>query len=149
MSLQKTFSHWKSIRSGLITTLEKFNDADLEFKPFPGSWSVKQIALHIAEAEDGWFRFAVNRELDQWPEYRLEEFSSIEQLKSILGTVHARTELYMQSLSDEDGSRSVIVPWGESLPLSWIIWHVLEHEIHHRGELSIILGILGREGLDI
>jgi len=33
--------------------------------------------------------------------------------------------------------------------LGWIIWHVLEHEIHHRGELSLILGLLGREGLDV
>jgi uncharacterized damage-inducible protein DinB len=35
------------------------------------------------------------------------------------------------------------------LSLGWIIWHVLEHEIHHRGELSLILGLLGREGLDV
>jgi uncharacterized damage-inducible protein DinB len=30
-----------------------------------------------------------------------------------------------------------------------VIWHVLEHEIHHRGELSLIHGLLGREGLDV
>jgi len=24
----------------------------------------------------------------------------------------------------------------------------MEHEIHHRGELSLILGLFGREGLD-
>jgi uncharacterized damage-inducible protein DinB len=29
-----------------------------------------------------------------------------------------------------------------------MLWHVVEHEIHHRGELSLILGLLGREGLD-
>ncbi len=32
---------------------------------------------------------------------------------------------------------------------SWIFWHVLEHEIHHRGELSLILGFLGKQGLDV
>jgi uncharacterized damage-inducible protein DinB len=39
--------------------------------------------------------------------------------------------------------------WGEPIPLRWIIWHVLEHEVHHRGELSLILGLLGKEGLDV
>jgi uncharacterized damage-inducible protein DinB len=29
----------------------------------------------------------------------------------------------------------------------WIIWHVLEHEIHHGGELSLALGGLGLEGV--
>jgi uncharacterized damage-inducible protein DinB len=35
------------------------------------------------------------------------------------------------------------------VPLRSIIWHVLEHEIHHRGELSILIGLLGREGLEV
>ncbi len=29
----------------------------------------------------------------------------------------------------------------------WIIWHVLEHEIHHGGELSLALGCIGMPGL--
>ena len=29
-----------------------------------------------------------------------------------------------------------------------MLWHVLEHEIHHRAELSLTLGLLGHEGLN-
>ena len=29
----------------------------------------------------------------------------------------------------------------------WIIWHVLEHEIHHGGEISLILGMHGLAGI--
>ena len=29
----------------------------------------------------------------------------------------------------------------------WIIWHVLEHEIHHGGELSLVLGGYGLQGI--
>jgi len=29
----------------------------------------------------------------------------------------------------------------------WMIWHVLEHEIHHGGELSLALGTYGLEGI--
>ena len=29
----------------------------------------------------------------------------------------------------------------------WIIWHVLEHEIHHGGELSLVLGNYGLAGI--
>jgi uncharacterized damage-inducible protein DinB len=29
-----------------------------------------------------------------------------------------------------------------------MISHLLEHEIHHRSELSLILGMLGTDGLD-
>lgn len=150
MDLAQFFSHWKQIRADLYTTIDKFNDADLSYVPFHSSWSVGQIMLHIADAEDGWFRYAVKRELEKWPEtYRLENHPTKEDIKSALAAVHARTERYLESLDRADAAQMVVVPWGESYPLLWIIWHVVEHEIHHRGELSLILGMLGREGLDV
>jgi uncharacterized damage-inducible protein DinB len=39
-------------------------------------------------------------------------------------------------------------PDGHDYTPAWVFWHVLEHEIHHRGKVSLILGLLGREGLD-
>jgi uncharacterized damage-inducible protein DinB len=150
MNLAQFFSHWKQIRADLLSTLDNFNDADLTYVPFNKSWSVGQIVLHIAEAEEGWFRYAVTRELEKWPEqYCLENYPQKEAIKLALAAVHARTEQYIKSLNDADMSQVVVVPWGESIPLLWIIWHVVEHEIHHRGELSLILGLLGREGLDV
>lgn len=32
---------------------------------------------------------------------------------------------------------------------AWIVWHVLEHEIHHGGALSFTLGNFGLPGLDV
>jgi uncharacterized damage-inducible protein DinB len=31
----------------------------------------------------------------------------------------------------------------------WIIWHVLEHDIHHGGELSFLLGMYGVPAIDL
>jgi len=150
MNLSQIFSHWKQIRAGLLSTIDKFNDIDLSYTPFKNSWPVGQIMLHIADAEDGWFRYTVTRELEKWPEqYCIENYPTKDDIKSALAAVHSRTEHYLESLNDTDTAQLVVVPWGESIPLLWIIWHVVEHEIHHRGELSLILGLLGREGLDV
>jgi uncharacterized damage-inducible protein DinB len=67
----------------------------------------------------------------------------------VLADVHARTEEYIDTLEESDLARIIEAPWGEKFHLGWILWHVIEHEIHHRGELSLILGLLGREGLDV
>jgi uncharacterized damage-inducible protein DinB len=149
VDLAQFFSHWKQVRADLLSALDQFSDTELTYVPFEKSWPVGQIALHIAEAEDGWFRYAVTREREAFPEYRFEDYPTKEAVKSTLAAVHARTEQYIESLNDSDLSRMVAVPWGESIPLLWIIWHVVEHEIHHRGELSLILGLLGRDGLDV
>jgi uncharacterized damage-inducible protein DinB len=31
----------------------------------------------------------------------------------------------------------------------WVIWHVIEHDLHHGGELSYSLGALGLAGLNL
>ncbi|MFH2040561.1 MAG: DinB family protein [Chloroflexota bacterium] len=150
MDLTQIFSHWKQIRAGLLETIDKFSDDELSYTPFRTSWSVGQTMLHIADAEEGWFRFAVTRQLEKWPEYfNLENYPTRESIKSALAEVHTRTEQFLESKKETDLTQVVRVPWGDSFPLLWIVWHVVEHEIHHRGELSLILGLLGRDGLDV
>jgi uncharacterized damage-inducible protein DinB len=31
----------------------------------------------------------------------------------------------------------------------WIIWHLVEHDVHHGGEISFSLGMHGVTGLDL
>ncbi len=150
MKPSRIFEHWQQIRADLLSTIDKFGDDELAYVPFEGAWPVGRIMLHIADAEDGWFRHVVTRELKEWPtEYRLTNYPTTEAIKAALTEVHTRTEAYLETLEPADLRRIVEVPWDGSLSLQWIIWHVVEHEIHHRGELSLILGLLGREGLEV
>lgn len=150
MRPEDIFAHWKLVRRGLLEVIGKFQEEELFFKPFETSWSIGEILLHIANAEQGWFRYAVTREFDEWPgNHTLENYNSFESIQSLLQEVHDWTERYISGLGSEDYQRVIELPWNENIHLGWIIWHVLEHEIHHRGELSLILGLLGREGLEV
>ncbi len=144
------FAHWKHVRKELIWTIDQFGDEELSHVPFENSWPVGEIMLHIASAEEGWFRYVVKGELPDWPDYELDNFRDIESIKILLNEVHEGTEEFLDGLESVDLERAIDLPLSESvLSLGWITWHVLEHEIHHRGELSLILGLLGREGLDV
>jgi hypothetical protein len=37
----------------------------------------------------------------------------------------------------------------EVITRPWVIWHLLEHDLHHGGEISLILGLNGIEGFDL
>jgi uncharacterized damage-inducible protein DinB len=150
MAPTEMFGHWSQIRSGLIATIESFDESELALIPFEGSWSVGQIMLHIADAEDGWLRYAITHELDEWPKmYTLENYPDKASIVQALDEVHTRTIAYLSELSEMDLTEKVKVPWGEEIQIMWIIWHLIEHEVHHRGELSFILGYLGRNGYDV
>lgn len=150
MKVSQQFSHWKQVREDLLSTIDKFKEDELSFVPFESSMPVGQIMLHIGEAEEGWFRTFVAKELEEWPDFDLEDYPTPEAIKAQLTVIHSRTEKYLESLNTDDLEQSIDHPRRDyRLPLGWIIWHVLEHEIHHRGELSLILGMLGRAGLDV
>jgi len=62
---------------------------------------------------------------------------------------HQRTGADLDSIAETDLSREVATPWGSSYEMGDMVFPELAHEIHHRGELSLILVILGREGFDV
>ncbi len=71
-----------------------------------------------------------------------------ESIKSLLESVHAQTLKYLGGLDENDLGQVIVTPWGPRYRLIEMVGHLLEHEIHHRAELSLILGLLGREGLN-
>jgi uncharacterized damage-inducible protein DinB len=150
MKYKDLFSHWGEVRKGLFETLDQFQEEDLAFRPFDGTFSVHEVFLHIASAESGWFKTAVTRETRKWPaDYSPEEYPNRAALRTLLESVHAKTVDYLESADSSAFEEKVELNWGPVVPLTWVFWHVLEHEIHHKGELSLILGMLGREAPDM
>ena len=142
------FSHWEGVRRDLVSTIEAFDESELEYVPFEGCRKVGDIMLHIADAEDGWLRFCVTKELEAWPDfYNLVNYPDRQSIIHVLDEVHSRTSEYLSSLGESGLEDSITAPWGDDFALLWIFWHIIEHEIHHRGELSLIIGLLGREGV--
>jgi uncharacterized damage-inducible protein DinB len=141
--------HWKSVRAGLLETIDKFDQTELDFKPYVGSWSVRQLILHIAQEENGEFNYGIRQVIKEFPsEYNPELYPTVEVIKSLLTSVHIQTIEYLQRLKAEDLQKEILTPWGKTYQQIEMIGHLIEHEIHHRGELSLILGLLGKQGLD-
>jgi len=140
---------WAEVRAGLIATIEKFAGHELAYRPFPDAYSVVETILHIAHEEEIEAGYGLTRRLSQLPPaYDPLHYPSKGLLLDLLAESHSHTLTYVQTLSDEDFEAPVELAWGQTSPRSDVLLHVLEHEIHHRAELSLMLGLLGRQGLD-
>jgi uncharacterized damage-inducible protein DinB len=149
MKMSRIVKHWEQVHCDLMATIGMFAESELTYIPFDGSWAVGQIMLHIADCEDNWLHGVVRQEYKPWVVYNLADYPSKEMIITKLNQAHDRTEAFFKNLDETDLDKVYTTPNGESFSLGWIIWHVIEHEIHHRGELSLALGLLGREGLDV
>jgi uncharacterized damage-inducible protein DinB len=149
MNVAKIVQFWRQIRRGLVDTIEKFTDEELDYAAYENGYSVRQTILHIAQEEYGEIQYGITREIDAFPpQYPEDSYPTIGSIAALLASVHEETNRFLVSLADEDLEKEVEAGWGQTYPLIDMIWHVMEHEIHHRGELSLVLGLLGREGLD-
>ncbi|MBG0788826.1 MAG: DinB family protein [Anaerolineaceae bacterium] len=151
--MEKEFylKRWPVVRQDTLAILETFSDEDLEFIPVRGGWTVATIMCHIAETANFWLHggafeaLGVKTSKSRVP----EKCRTLEEVLAYLADEHQRTMQLLADINPADWQMEIRYADDFAPPASWVFWHVLEHEIHHRGELSLITGILGREGLDL
>jgi uncharacterized damage-inducible protein DinB len=143
MNAKELFGHWATVRQGLVRALGTLTDEQLDFAPREDMQSLGDAARHIAYAEEAWFRHWMVGKHEGPPEYTAKDYPTVEAIKALLAEVHARTEAYLETLDIADLDQPYQTFWGQEGPISWVIWHVLEHEIHHRGEIYLMIGLVG------
>lgn len=151
MTGAEIFKHWKDVRESLYRALDSLSSDQLAFCPREGLWSLHETVCHIAGMEDTWFRYYVTGEMRSWKEadYKPADFPTPEALKDLLETVHARVVALYAEDADSKLKEVVALPWGPKVEQGWVVWHVLEHEIHHRGEIYLMMGLIGIEPPDV
>ena len=88
---------WDRIREGLIGTIEKFTEDDLDYIAFENGYSVRQIILHIAQEEYGEIQYGLTRKIDAFPHpFRDDIYRNVESIKTLLGEVHGETIKYLR-----------------------------------------------------
>ena len=129
MNAKELFGHWAEVRDGLFQALDKLTDDQLDFVPREGLWSLGTVAHHIANAEEGWFRYAVTRELNEWPaEYAAKDYPTVESIKALLSEVHARTDAYLATVNAADLDRTIRL----ASVLFMVVAAVLAHSMSRR-----------------
>jgi len=145
MNAAQFFDHWNKVWRDLLRAVEMLKDEHLDYKP-AGKYprTVGDILRHIINLEQGWIHFIVRRSLSAWPPEG-PQLTTVEAIRVEMERVHDETMDYLATVSVDDFNRIVQVPDDGSPKLAWILWHVFEQQIHHRGELYLCLSLLGME----
>jgi uncharacterized damage-inducible protein DinB len=121
-------------------------------------WPLGQVVQHIISVRAGWFSGTL-QEADplmadymEWGQRESPERSALELVRGLEDTwtfIESRLQRWTpadcaQTFPDEDENGEV---WQVSR--SWVIYHVLEHDLHHGSEVSLVLGMNGLQPLEI
>lgn len=160
LSLTSFYSGWGVFQQNLARIIALLTPEQLALPVAPHHWSIGMVAQHIVGNRVWWFQVWMGEgspelaPIAHWDPsdekvqvtlnaselvaglestWRMIEESLARWTPADLGHVFSPPEV----LSEEEQRM-----FGE-LTRQWIIWHVLEHEIFHGGELSLALGMYG------
>ncbi len=128
--------------------LERVPDDRLDFKPHPKSWTMRELATHVAQIP-GWGVETINKDaLDiappGAPPYKPPQVSSSKELLEIFDTGVKNARAAIAGVADAD----LFKPWtllsgGQkifSMPRVAVLRSmVMNHMIHHRAQLGVYL----------
>ena len=115
-------------------------------RPVGGSYgSIRNTMVHLLSAEWGWLSRCGGPE--RGPRLNPADYTNVESLIEVWGKVAVYVREFLSQLKDEDLARNVeyINDRAEkrSMPLGELMQHAANHSVHHRGQVALLLRLLG------
>jgi len=128
--------------------LDRIPDEQLDWRPHEKSMSLGELAAHVVELH-GWVSKAIPKNVfDFKVDYHPLKVSSVEELKLILSEGLETNKSAIENIAEEDWMKDWVLKAGEyeiaRLPRAGAIRFIVNnHIVHHRGQLTVYLRLLG------
>ena len=157
-TLAAMYENWGKYQALLVKAVTPLMAEQLTLSSAPHLRSVGSLAAHIIGTRAGWFHRLMGEGGDDivalmgWgrvgtpvPTSTTELVAGLETTWRMIVAALARwTTADMEHVySGERNGQSY------SLARNWVIWHLIEHDLHHGGELSLTLGMHNLPAIDI
>ncbi len=151
------YEGWHTYQRALIKALRPLEPHQLALRAAPHLRSVGEIVRHMIGARARWFH-ALLREggeefaaLATWDRSDAPERSAAELIGGLETTWQGMQdairgwspEEWQQTYAGEDDSEPAV------FTRHWVIWHLIEHDLHHGGEIALTLGMHGVPAVDL
>jgi uncharacterized damage-inducible protein DinB len=153
-SLSFIYTGWRGYQQRLVSAITPLSSVDQLALHLPHHWEIGRIAAHIIAARVWWFLMRMGEgstdlaPLEFWDNKGQPLRSAAELVDGLERTGKmiwdALDRWTINDLEDIFPSRPE-----DAVARSrrWIVWHVLEHDVFHGGEISCILGAHGLAGV--
>jgi len=124
-----------TIRDEWMIALQQLPHEDLIQARPGGVGSILKTLFHIIDVEYSWLQALMGEKVLD-PNY--EDYMSLELVMKLSHSNRQNIKEFINRLSPERDYELVTVPWsGEQLYFGEVLRHVIVHEVHHIGQLSI------------
>ncbi len=147
------YAGWEEYQRLLVGAVAPLTDGQLQRGIGSELRSVGMLATHIVRTRAAWLHFALGEggpevaAIAAWDDNAGEGPPAAELVRGLEVTFTAWKEC-LKRWTPRD-LEEVFHDGPDEAARGWIIWHVIEHDLHHGGELSYSLGARGLAGLNL
>ncbi len=151
------YAGWANHHGHLLRALVSLTAAELALRAAPHLRSIGELFNHIAAGRARWFHYALNegsaataplltRDAPDTPPLSATE------LVAGLENTWLEIEAAIARWTPEEWARPFTMDVNgqeRTITRQWVIWHLIEHDVHHGGELAFTLGMHGLPSLPL
>ena len=148
-TLDTIYQNWAAYQALIVKALGPLSEEQLALRAAPHVRSAGQIARHMVGARAAWFYRVMGEggdeiaALAEWNRLDAPEYSAAELIAGLETTGRLIHDcLARWTTADMEHVFKGVYKGEEYADVrQWIIWHLIEHDLHHGGELSLTLGM--------
>ena len=144
--MQQFFRYNRMVREEWYRWCEELSEEELLQKRTGGMGSILQTLFHIVDVEWSWIRLMQNK-----TDYQesFDEYKSLDKVRKLDAEFHLEVESFVNNWDTSMENRLFYdtLPDGKVVTDTWgeIMRHIIAHEIHHIGQLSIWAREIGKK----
>lgn len=152
------YKGWGAYQQLLMQAIAPLTDEQLTLSVAPHQRQVGMIITHLIACRAGWFHWWMGEggpelfDITNWDEFEDEPLRPIAELVRGLEITWKVIEAALERWTPADLDQTFKNPYSNEKPgrsRQWILWHVLEHDLYHGGEISLILGTHNIPAIDL
>ncbi|KAA0761793.1 DinB family protein [Bacillus sp. SH5-2] len=126
--------NWQ-VRDDWFKWCEQLSEEELLRKRVGGVGSILETLFHIVDVEYSWICDLKGKEVD---EPKFKDYQSIQKVKALSDLYNKDLEEFVQSWTESLENKILNASWTDKeYRYGEVLRHVIVHEIHHIGQLSI------------
>ena len=140
LEMQSFIHRWNTHREVLHKLVDLNQEGLAEYKPWEGSMSYGELALHIAGSMEMFANTVIRGEFA--PPQTKNEWTTMEDVRNLVHRYTESTSSLLASITEEQLQQEIAL-FGKTAPGFAILNMALDHEIHHKGQLFTFARVAG------
>ncbi len=142
-SIPTFLDYWGNIRQRTRRVAECIPPDRLEWTHAPGKFTLGDLVRHLATIERFMYAETVAGRPSRYPGCGRELADGPEAVLVLLDRLGAESRAIFGALTDRDLEGKCVTPAGTPITTWKWLRAMVEHEAHHRGQIYLMLGMLG------